>query len=329
MVTRRRVVLGLGVGALAPRASLAQQPRKVWRIGLLLIGSKEYFVNNGFQKLFLQGMREHGYALDRDFIIEERFADGEVGRLPALAAELVRIPVDLILTSGTQANRAAQQATTAIPIVTVVEADPVGNGFAESLARPGKNITGLSTLFGDTIIKNLEFLVSAVPGLSRIAVLRNTSNPGSKAQLATIQAGALKVGIKVLEMDATNPEEIEHAIAAMPHERMQAFIALPDTIFSSQLEQIARLALKHRLPSSYLVNRYPEVGGLMSYGQDIKGNWRLGAKFIDKIFKGTKASDLPFEQPATFELVINMKTAQALGMKIPQTMLLRATKVIE
>lgn len=274
-------------------------------------------------------MREHGYALDRDFIVEERFADGEVGRLPALAAELVRIPVDLVLTSGTQANRAAQQATTAIPIVTVVEADPVGNGFAVSLARPGKNITGLSTLFADTIIKNLEFLVSVVPGLSRIAVLRNTSNTGSKAQLATIQAAALKAGIKVLEMDATNPEEIEHAIAAMPRERMQAFIVLPDTIYSSQLEQIARLALKHRLPSSYLVNRYSEVGGLMSYGQDITGNWRLGAKFIDKIFRGAKASDLPFEQPPTFELVINMKTAQALGMKIPQTMLLRATKVFE
>ena len=329
MVARRRVILGLGAGALAPLASFAQQPRKVWRIGLLLIGSKEFFVGNAFQKQFLQGMREHGYALDRDFIVEERFAAGEVGRLPNLAAELVRLQVDLILTSGTQANRAAQQASATIPIVTVVETDPVGNGFAVSLARPGKNITGLSTLFGDTIIKNLEFLVLAVPGLSRVAVLRNPSNTGSKAQLATIQAAALKVGINVLAVDAANPEEIEHAIAAMPRERMQAFLALPDTIYSSQLEQIARLALKHRLPSSYVQNRYPEAGGLMSYGQDTTGNWRLGAKFIDKIFKGAKPGDLPFEQPATFELVINLKTAHALGIKIPQTMLLRATKVIE
>ena len=187
MVTRRRVVIGLGVGALTPLASFAQQPRKVWRIGVLQLASKKFYVDIGSQKMFLQGMREHGYALDKDFIVEERFADGEVGRLPALAAELVRVGVDLILTSATQANRAAQQGTTTIPIVTVAEADPVGNGFAVSLARPGKNMTGLSTLLAETIVKNFEFLVLTVPKLSRIAVLRNPSNAGAKAQLASIR----------------------------------------------------------------------------------------------------------------------------------------------
>lgn len=329
MIARRRVLLGLGAGALAPLATFAQQRRKAWRIGLLQIGSKKYFINGDYQKAFLEGMRERGYALDTDFVVHERFADGEIGRLPALAAELVRIPVDLILTSGTQANRAAQQATTTIPIVTVVEADPVGNGFAVSLARPGKNITGLSTLFGDTIIKNLEFLASAVPRLSRIAVLINPSNQGSNAQLATIRSAALKAGINVLALDAANAEEIELAIAAMQREQAQALLVLPDTIYSSQMELIARLTLKHRLPSSYVQNRYPEVGGLMSYGQDTVGNWRLGAKFIDSIFKGAKPGELPFEQPAKFDLVINMKTAQELGIKIPQTILLQATKVIE
>ena len=329
MVTRRRVVLGLGVGALTPLASFAQQPRKVWRIGVLQLASKNSYVNTGRQEMFLQGMREQGYAMGTDFIVEERFADGEVGRLPALTAELVRIGVDLILTSGTQANRAAQQGTTTIPIVTLAEADPVGNGFAVSLARPGKNITGFSTLFAETIVKNFEFLVLAVPKLSRIAVLRNPSNAGSEAQLARVQTAALKVGINVLAVDAGGPEEIERAIATMQRERMQAFIALPDSILSQQQEQIARLALKHRLPSSYIQQEYPEAGGLMSYGQDTRGSWRLGAKFIDRIFKGAKPGDLSFKQPTTFDLVINMKTAQALGIKFPQTILLQVTRVIE
>jgi len=329
MVGRRWVVLWLGAGMLAPLATFAQQQLKVWRIGLLQLSSKKYFVDGGFQKAFLEGMRERGYTLHTDFVVEERFGDGEAGRLPALARELVRIPVDLILTSGTQANRAAQQATTTIPVVTVAEADPVGNGLAVSLARPGKNITGLSTLFGDTIIKNMEFLTSIVPRLSRLAVLTNPSNEGSKAQLDTIRAAALKARINVLALDATNVEEIALAIETMQREKAQALLVLPDSIFSSQMAVIARLALKHRLPSSYVQNRYPELGGLISYGRDNVDNWRLGAAFIERIFKGARPGDLPFEQPATFQLVLNMKTAQTLGVKIPRAILLQATNVIE
>ena len=329
MTTRRQVVVTLGAGVLAMDAGFAQQPRKVWRIGLLQLGLKSYHVSAGFQNAFLQGMREHGLVLERDFIVEERFAEGELARLPVLAAELVRMRVDLILTGSTQANRAAQQATSTIPIVIVVEADPVGNGFAVSLARPGKNMTGLSTLHGETIVKNLESLVLTVPRLSRIGLLKNPSNPGAKGQLATLQAAAQKVGVTVLAFDASDSAEIEVAIATMQRERVQAFVGLPDTIFSGQSELIARLALKHRLPSSYVQATYPEKGGLMSYGQDLTDNWRRSAKFIDKIFKGAKPSDLPFEQPTVFEFVVNLNTAKALGLKIPQSILIQATKVIE
>jgi putative ABC transport system substrate-binding protein len=172
-------------------------------------------------------------------------------------------------------------------------------------------------------------LVTVVPKLSRIAVLINPSNQGSKPQLGAVQSAALKGNISVLALDAANTGEIEVAMAAMQRERVQALLVLPDAIYSSQVELIARLALAHRLPSSYVQNRYPEVGGLLSYGQDYAGNWRLGAKFIDRIFKGANPGDIPFEQPTTFELVLNMKTARTLGLKIPQEILLQATKVIE
>ena len=328
MVARRQFV-ALGAAMLAAPAAFAQQPHKVWRIGLLYIANKEFFVSFGAQGIFLQGMHDHGYAPGKDFVFEERFADGDVARLPVLAAELVRSGVDLILTSGTQANRAAQQATATIPIVTITEADPVGNGFALSLARPGKNMTGISTLFAETIVKNVEYLSQMVPRLSRIGVMQNASNGSAKAQIASVRAAAAKIGIQVLVVDASSSDDIERGVETMQRERVQAFLALPDSVLSAQNEQIGRLALKHRLPSSYSTSRYPEVGGLFSYGQDTRKLWRQGAKFVDRIFKGAKPADLPFEQPVTFELVINMKTAQTLGIKVPQSLLLQATRLIE
>ena len=329
MISRRRVALGVVAGAFAPLATFAQQQPVRWRIGVLQLSSKEFFVQGGYQKAFLDGMRARGYVLGSDFVIEERFADGDVGRLPTLVAELTRIPVDLILTSGTQANRAAQQATTTIPVVTVAEADPVGNGLAVTLARPGKNITGLSTLFGDTIIKNVELLTSIVPKLTRLAVLTNPSNQGSQGQLAAMRSVAPKGGMVVLPFDALAADDIAPAIERMQREKAQALLVLPDSIFSSQMDLIARLTLKHRLPSSYVQDRYAELGGLMSYGRDTVSNWRLGTAFIDKILKGAKPGDLPFEQPSIFQLVLNMRTAQTLGVKISQSILLQASKVIE
>jgi putative ABC transport system substrate-binding protein len=329
MISRRRVALGLGAGAFAPLATLAQQRPVKWRIGVLQLSSKEFFVQGGYQQEFLAGMRERGYVLGTDFVLDERFADGDVARLPMLAAELARIPVDLILTSGTQANRATQQATTTIPVVTVAEADPVGNGLAVTLARPGKNITGLSTLFGDTIIKNVELLAAIVPKLTRLAVLANPSNQGSHAQLAAIRSVASTGGFVVVPFDAASANDIARAIERAQREKAQALLVLPDSIFSSLMDVIARLTLKHGLPSSYVQDRYAEAGGLMSYGRDNVVNWRLGTGFIDRIFKGARPGDLPFEQPSVFQLVLNMRTAQTLGVKIPQAILVQATKVIE
>ena len=330
MVKRRDFVIALGAGALAPFASFAQQRGKVWRVGMLSLQSKKFYVDSGYEKLFLQGMREQGYAEGRDFVIEERFAEGEVGRLAGLVADLVRTKVDVIVSTGTQTTIEAQKGTSTIPIVTVAEADPIGNGFALSLARPGKNITGLSNAISDTYLKNLEFLKVIVPRLSSIAVLRNPSNAAMhKRLLGAIEPAARKVGIKVLAVDAGNPEEIERAIAAMSRKRVQALAVLPDSIFTQQVGQIAQLTLKHRLPSAYTRHEFPEAGGLLSYGNDITVNYRLGAKFIDKIFKGAKPGELPFEQPTIFELAVNMKTAKALGLKIPNLILVQATKVIE
>ena len=329
MIARRRVVIGLASSLVVEPRLFAQQPRKLWRIGLLYLPSKKFFIDSGYQDSQLLGMREHGYELGRDFVFEERFANGDSARLPTLAIELVRAKVDLILTNGTQANRAALEATTTIPIVTAAEADPVGNGFAVSLARPGKNMTGLATLLTETIVKNFELLTAVLPKQARVAVLKNPSNPGLNAQLANIQAAAQKLGVRILPIDAGNPEEIERAIAGMQREGVHAFMTLPDSFFSQQTRQIAQLALKHRLPSTFFRASYAEAGGLMSHGQDFVANWRLSAKFIDQIFKGAKAGDLPFEQPIAFEMEINLKTARELGITVPQILRIQATRVID
>ena len=330
MNRRRKLVVVLGAGVLkVPYGAMAQQPRRLWRIGLLYLPSKKFFIDSGTQQSQLLGMREHGYEPGRDFVFEERFANGDSARLPALATELVRANVDLILTSGTQANRATLESTTTIPIVTAAEADPVGNGFAVSLARPGKNMTGLASLLTETIVKNFELLTAVLPPQARVAVLKNPSNPGGNVQLANIQAAAQKLGVRIVPIDAGNPEEIERAIASMQRDRVQAFMTLPDSFFSQQAQQIAQLALKHRLPSSFYRAEYAEGGGLMSHGQDFVATWRLAAKFIDQIFKGAKAGDLPFEQPTTFETVINLKTARELGITVPMALRIQATSLIE
>ena len=329
MNPRREFVLAIGAAALTSVAALAQQPGKPRRIGMLLLASQKFHAGTGNDKLFLQGMREMGYVPGRDFVMEERFADGEVARLPALVADLVRVGVDVIVTSGTQMTRAAQQGTQAIPIVVLLEADPVGNGFAVSLARPGKNLTGFSTQFAETVAKNLELLIQTLPRLARVALLSNPTNPAHKAQVATITAAAGKTGVKLITLAAGTLDDVTQAIAAMVQEKAQAFVMLPDSFFTLHFGHIAQLAQKNHLPSAYSRRQYPEAGGFMSYGQDITENWRLGAKFIDRLFKGAKPGDLPFEQPTTFEFVINMKTAQALGIKVPQLVLLQTTKVIE
>ena len=278
---------------------------------------------------FIRGMHELGYIEGKNLTIEARFADSETSRLPDLASELVRLNVDAIIATGTPTFRALQKATTTIPVVITASADPVGEGFAKSLARPGGNFTGLSTSNADVFPKQIELLMTVVPKLTRIAVLGNPTNDAHAGRLKNIQNIAQKVGIKVMPVDARTIDEVERGIAAMAHEHAGAFIFLPDTFFVQQMQQIARLALKHRLPSIFATRQYAEAGGLMTYGQNITDNFYRAATYLDKIFKGAKPGELPIEQPTKYELVLNAGTAKAIGLKIPNTILMRTDQVID
>ncbi len=330
MTTRRQILVAFGAGTLAaPLASFAQQQSKVWHVGFFQYASRQSTVASGRYQLFLDGMRELGYVEGKNLVIEARFADGKTGPLPDLAAELVRLKVDIIVATGTPVYQVLQKATKTIPIVITVSADPVGEGFAASLARPGGNITGLSSANLDLTAKHLELLMTAVPRLSRVAVLINPAHRGHPARLKIIQAAAVRTGTQVLPVDAPTPDGIERGFASMSRERAQAVIILGDSFFDQQERQITALALKHRLPSIFVVRDFAEAGGLMSYGQNQADNFRRAATYVDKILKGAKPGDLPIEQPTKFELVVNMKTAKALGIKIPRSILVRADKVIE
>ncbi len=278
---------------------------------------------------FLQGMREVGLIEGKDFVIDWRFADGKMERLPEIMAELVRANIDLIVSTGTQGSFAAKQATTTIPIVITAEANPVGNGFAASLARPGGNMTGLSTSTADLVGKHLELLKEVVPRMSRVAVLRNPTNKGHAAMLGYVQTAARSIGVQVLAVAAGTPDDIRRGFAIMKRERPDALICLIDAFYAQQRRQLADLAIKQRLPSVFAQIEHATAGGLMFYGQDQSENYRRAATFIDKILKGAKPGDIPFEQPTKFTMVINMKTAMALGIKIPNSILMRADKVIE
>jgi putative ABC transport system substrate-binding protein len=236
--------------------------------------------------------------------------------------------VDVIVTAGTPATRAAQKATSTIPIVFGSTGDPVGSGIASNLAHPGGNITGLSAVTSDFAPKHLEMLLSMVPKLSRVAVLMHPASPVHPLIVKELQAAMLKAGVKILPAKARTPQEIDIAFSTIARENAGAVIVLADTLFTQQHRQIARLAAKNRLPSIASIREFPEVGGLMSYGPNFADMYRRAATYVDKIFKGAKPSDLPVEQPTTFELVINRKTAKALGLAIPESLLISANKVI-
>jgi ABC-type uncharacterized transport system substrate-binding protein len=327
MKTRREFLIAGGVCALASPLALFAQQEKLRRIGLLSVRSRKSLVDAGRYGAFLKGMQELGYVEGKHFLIEGRYADGKFERVPGLAEELVRLKVDVIIAEGNAANRAAQQATATIPVVITVSPDPVGQGFAASFARPGGNVTGLAS--GDVVSKYLELITIAVPGLSRIAVLANPANAGHAERRQTILAAAQKAGVTVVPVDARNQEDIERAFARMTQERAKAVVILADTYFAEQERRIAELALKRRLPSIFNTPEYPEVGGLMSYGPDLNENFRHVATFVDKILKGAKPGELPFELPMRLHLVLNRKTAKAIGLAIPQELLLRAERVIE
>jgi putative ABC transport system substrate-binding protein len=330
MKRRRKLIVALGAGVLAaPFIAFAQQQGKIWRVGFLASRGRPDSLDTDPFGGFPRGMRELGYIEGKNLEIEWRYAEGKSERLPSLVAELVQLKVDVIVTVGTPAHGAAQKATATIPIVMGAVADPVGGGFVKSLARPGGNVTGISNLASDLGPKHLEMLISMVPKLSRVAILVNSSNPSHAPILKSVQAAAQRAGVKILPVEARTLQEIEKAFSIMAKDNAKALIVVLDPFFIQQRQQIAALAVKIRLPSMFPYHEDVEAGGLMSYGADATDIFRRAATYVDKIFKGAKPSDLPVEQPTKFELYINGKTAKALGLKSPQSLLISADKVIE
>ena len=331
MSDRRKLLVALGLGMLsAAIPTLAQPPARVRRIGFLATRSRSTPATpDVYYDTFVQGMRELGYIEGNNLVIEWRFADGKYERLPALAAELVQMNVELIVTSGTPDTIAAQRASRTIPIVMTTSGDPVGSGFAKGLARPGGNITGLSILTTELGPKQLELLKTMLPTLSRVAVLVNPANPANAAALENLQTAARQIGVLVLPVNARTTEEIERGFSIMTRERADAGFSFADPFFTGQRRRITELASKHRLPLLYAQREYVEAGGLMSYGPDFANLSRRAAVYVDKILKGAKPGELPIEQPLTLHLAINRKTAKALGLAIPAELLLRADEVIE
>jgi putative ABC transport system substrate-binding protein len=330
MNNRRKVLIALGAGAIsAAFASFAQQQGKVWRIGYLTPRTRPASLDADAAGALIGGLRDLGYIEGKNIAFEWRFSDGSNVRLAEYAADLVRMKVDVIVAASGPGTRAAQHATDTIPIVMSGVGDPVGLGFVASLAKPGKNITGVSNLAGDISGKSLEFLRALVPKLSRVALLLNPSTPIAPLVLKQVQAVAKPAHIVVAAFEAANPNQIDAAFAAIARSRAEALIVAPDGYFPSRAQQIVDLAAKHRIPASYYSGVFTSAGGLMAYGENPLTSARRPAIYVDKILKGAKPADLPVEQPTQLELILNRTAAKALRLALPQELLLRADKVIE
>jgi ABC-type uncharacterized transport system substrate-binding protein len=324
------VVLAVGF-TLAPLGTAAAQPAvKVPRVGYLALGSPHSDPLRQRQlEAFRQGLRELGYVEGQNIAIESRWAELKHDRLPALAADLVRSKVDVIVVVSGAATQATQQATRTIPIVMSLVNDPVGSGLVASLARPGGNVTGLTVMTPDLAGKQFQLLKEVVPKVSRVAFLTNPDNPASARFVREAEAAARALGVRLQTLEARDPQEIDSAFTAMTRERAGALLILPDGVFLSQRRQIAELAVKRRLPTVFHATEYAEAGGLVVYGANFLDLQRRAATYVDKILKGAKPADLPVEQPTKYDFVINLKTAKALGLTIPQTLLQRADQVID
>jgi putative tryptophan/tyrosine transport system substrate-binding protein len=305
----------------------AQQPTKVPRIGYLALISLSSIP--GRIGAFRQGLRELGYVEGKNIVIEWRSAEGKPDRLPALAAELVRLKVDAIVTAGPPSTRSAKQATATIPIVMAFDDDPIGSGFVASLARPGGNVTGLSALSPEISGKQRELLKEIAPKLSRVAVLGNATNPGSPQALREINFAADALGVQLQYLEVGAPKDIETAFQAASKEHANAVLVVSAAVLLSQRRQIVDLAVKSRLPAIYNRPEYVEDGGLVFYGVSYTDLARRAATYVDKILKGAKPADLPVEQPIKFEFIINLKAAEQIGITIPPNVLARADKVIK
>jgi putative ABC transport system substrate-binding protein len=319
-------ILALAILA-APHAAAAQQPPKIPRIGYL--GAFTPSAGAPLLEAFQQGLRELGSVEGRNIFIDYRWAEGTPDRLPALAAELIQLRVDVIVTQSNAAVAALQQATRTIPIVVAGMGDPVGSGFVASLARPGGNITGFSNQGEEFAGKWVELLREAVPKISRVAVLAVSQAPSHRTYWAEMQAAAQALKVTPQRQEVAGPDEIEHAFASLIKGRPQGLIVLPHAVTIERRTQIVGLAAKNRLPGMYPFSLFVGAGGLMAYGTNLADLHRRAATYVDKILKGAKPADLPVQQPTRFELVINMKTAKALGLTFPQSILIRADQVIQ
>ena len=318
--------LALGILTTPPLVQ-AQQPAKVPRIGLLSPFSPSG--TSPWHQAFRQGLRDLGWVEGKNISIEYRYAEGRNDRLPDLAADLVRLKVDIIVASVSTDALAAQKATRAIPIVMASAGDPVSSGLVESLARPGGNITGLSQMAAELAGKRLELLKEMVPKLSRVAVLWNPQGRSSTQSWNELQLPARQLGVQLQSLPVRSPNDFAKAFEDATRARAGALAIMPDPVFVTNLKRIADLAAKHRLASIFHLREFADAGGLVTYGIDRSDMFRRAATFVDKILKGAKPADLPVEQPTRFELVINMKTAKALGLTLPPSLLLRADQVIE
>ena len=331
-MTTRRTFLGTLAGGLlaAPLAAGAQPAGKVWRVGLIYFGTRSFDPEKyDFDRAFVLGLQERGYTLGRNLAIESRTAEYKGERYPALAAELVRLKVDVIVTLGTLASVAAKRATATIPIVMVSVGDPVGTGLVASLAWPGGNVTGLSDVNLDLSAKRVELLKETLPAATRMAIVLNPGHPPNAAQLRETKIAAQALGVEIHPFEICGAEDLAPAFAAIGRKRSQAVIILPDSLTAAHLVRIASLTIRHRLPAVYATRYFVDAGGLMAYGASIPDLFRRSAAYVDKILKGAKPADLPVEQPTRFELLINLKTAKALGLTIPPSLLQRADEVIQ
>jgi putative tryptophan/tyrosine transport system substrate-binding protein len=331
---RREFILSSASAAAAsalvwPLAARPQQPGKLWKIGFLSGLARPNSIESSTVGGFPEGMRELGYVEGKDFVIEWRFAEARYERFAEFAAELVRTNIDIFVLGTPVAVGPVKLVTSTIPVVMGFSTDPVGSGFVASLAHPGGNVTGLATSQDDTTPKQLELLALMVPGLARVGILANPASPNALPMMNKLAAAAKAIDLAVVSVEARTLAEIDDALRRLASERVGAFMLVSDSLFNSYRTRIGELALRERLPSMFAQLEYVEAGGLIGYGQDYREFFRRAATYVDKIFNGAEAADLPIEQPTRFALVINLRTAKALGLTPPPTMLALADRVIE
>jgi putative tryptophan/tyrosine transport system substrate-binding protein len=327
VISRRIFLQALVGGALVPLAAEAQPTGKVYRIGFL--GNSTEALEANLVGPFREGLRERGYVEGRDLTIEYRWAEGAYERFPALIAELIALKVDIIVTAGTPAALAVKRTTTTIPLVMVAVGDPIGTGLVKSLARPGGNLTGLVSIAPDLEGKRLELLTQIVPKLSSVAFLANPANPFHVTSEKQASAAAKALHLKVVFFPVRAEGEFDRAFQAIVGQRSGALVLLADRLFLHHRARIVEFTAQHRLPAVYAYNELVQIGGLMSFGPSYPEMHRRAAYFVDRILKGARATDLPMEQPSKFELILNLKTARALNLTVPPSLLQRADRVIE